>query len=125
MRVSATVRRQRHRDDIGFSGPTKLACRVIDSFVSVWEDAKDRGLITSEHVNGREVVRASSLAAEELLEIIMRRYERTSTLLTSNLTGGGLGQTPGRQRRGYRHARSPTSSRSCTQMRSKKLAHEN
>ena len=27
----------------------------------VWEDAKDRGLITSEHVNGREVIRASSL----------------------------------------------------------------
>ena len=26
----------------------------------VWEDAKDRGLITSEHVNGREVIRASS-----------------------------------------------------------------
>ena len=27
----------------------------------VWEDAKDRGLIASEHVNGREVIRASSL----------------------------------------------------------------
>jgi hypothetical protein len=27
----------------------------------VWEDAKDRGLITSEHVNGREIVRATAL----------------------------------------------------------------
>lgn len=27
----------------------------------VWEDAKDRGLITSKHVNGREIVRATSL----------------------------------------------------------------
>jgi len=37
-------------------------------------------------------------AAEELLEIIMRRYERASTLLNIESTGGRLGQTAGRQR---------------------------
>jgi DNA replication protein DnaC len=35
-------------------------------------------------------------AAEELLEIIMRRYERASTLITSKQTSRRLGQTAGR-----------------------------
>jgi DNA replication protein DnaC len=34
-------------------------------------------------------------AAEELLEIIMRRYERASTLLTSNRPVRGLGKAAG------------------------------
>jgi hypothetical protein len=34
--------------------------------------------------------------AEDLLEIVMRRYELASTLLTSNRPGGRLGQTAGR-----------------------------
>lgn len=34
----------------------------------VWEDANDRGLITSEHVKGRTVVRASSLGLALLEE---------------------------------------------------------
>ena len=38
-------------------------------------------------------------AAEELLEIIMRRYERASTLLTSNRPVEDWGETAGRQRR--------------------------
>jgi DNA replication protein DnaC len=64
-------------------------------------------------------------AAEDLLEIVMRRYERTSTLLHFEPTGGRLGQTARRQRRRYRYARSSPPSRSCTQMRSTELAHEN
>jgi DNA replication protein DnaC len=35
-------------------------------------------------------------AAEDLLEIVMRRYERASTLLTSNRPVEELGQTPRR-----------------------------
>jgi DNA replication protein DnaC len=37
-------------------------------------------------------------AAEDLLEIVMRRYERFSTLLTSNRPRRGLGQAAGRRR---------------------------
>jgi len=63
-------------------------------------------------------------AAEDLLEIIMRRYERFSTLLTSQPSGRGLGQTARRCRRSQRHARSSAASRSCAQVRPAKLAHQ-
>ena len=42
--------------------------------------------------------------AEDLLEIVMRRYEHASTLLTSEPLSRGLGQTTRRQRRRHRHA---------------------
>lgn len=45
-------------------------------------------------------------AAEELLELVMRCYERTSTLLTCRPRGRELTQTPAlRRREGYRSAR--------------------
>jgi hypothetical protein len=44
-------------------------------------------------------------AAEELLEIIMRRYERASTMLTSNRPVEDWGKTAGRRSRRQRHAR--------------------
>ena len=43
-------------------------------------------------------------AAEELLEIIMRRYERASTLINVQQTRRRLGKTAGRQCRCHRHA---------------------
>ncbi|MGA8312391.1 MAG: ATP-binding protein [Terriglobales bacterium] len=43
-------------------------------------------------------------AAEELLEIIMRRYERASTMLTSNRPVEDWGETSGRCSRRERHA---------------------
>jgi DNA replication protein DnaC len=43
-------------------------------------------------------------AAEDLLEVVMRRYERASTLLTSVPTGRRLGQAAQRYRRGHRAA---------------------
>ena len=64
-------------------------------------------------------------AAEELLEIIMRRYERASTMLTSNRPGGRLGQTAGRCGRRQRHARPLTAPRSRAQVRPAELAHQN
>ena len=64
-------------------------------------------------------------AAEELLEIVMRRYERTSTLLTSNRPVDDWGKLLGRYRRRHRHARPPSSSRPCSQMRAAELANEN
>ena len=45
-------------------------------------------------------------AAEELLEIIMRRYERASTMLTSNRPVEDWGKR-GRRSRRQRHARPP------------------
>ena len=64
-------------------------------------------------------------AAEELLEIIMRRYERASTLITSNRPVRRLGKTAGRQRRGLRHAGSLAAPRTRSQMRAAKLANQN
>jgi len=61
-------------------------------------------------------------AAEELLEIIMRRYERASTLLTSNRPWT-TGKAAGRQRRRHRHAGPPATSRACSQVRTAQLAH--
>jgi hypothetical protein len=61
-------------------------------------------------------------AAEDLLEIVMRRYERASTLLTS--TRRGLGKTTGRCGRGDRTAGPHTASWACAQMRPAQLAHQ-
>jgi hypothetical protein len=58
-------------------------------------------------------------AAEDLLEIVMRRYERASTLLTSNRPGRRLGQAAGRCGGGQRHARPHAPSRPRAQMRSR------
>ena len=63
-------------------------------------------------------------APEDLLEIVIRRYERASTLLTSNRPVDDWGKLLGDHRR-YRYARSSPPSRPCTQMRSTELAHEN
>jgi D-3-phosphoglycerate dehydrogenase len=43
----------------------------------VWEDANDRGLIASEHVNGRNLVRVSALG-RALLDR-RRRYQASPT----------------------------------------------
>lgn len=63
-------------------------------------------------------------AAEELLEIIMRRYERTSTRLTSNRPVGDWGKLLGDAGRGQRHARSLTAPRARAQVRPPELAHQ-
>jgi DNA replication protein DnaC len=49
-------------------------------------------------------------AAEDLLEIVMRRYERASTLLTSNRPVEDWGKTVGRCGLGRLHARSDAAS---------------
>ena len=54
-------------------------------------------------------------AAEDLLEIVMCRYEHPSTLLTSNRPDE-VWQTTGLQRSGHRNARSIAPSRPCTYM---------
>ena len=64
-------------------------------------------------------------AAEDLLEIVMRRYERASTLLTSNRPVEDWGQVAARQCGRHYHARPLASPRTRTQMRSAKLAHKN
>lgn len=61
-------------------------------------------------------------AAEELLEIIMRRYERASTKITSNRPVDDWAETAGRQCRGYRHARPPAASWARSEMRPTQLA---
>ncbi len=63
-------------------------------------------------------------AAEDLLEIVMRRYERASTLLTFEPSSGGLGQAPGRCRRRRIHAGSTVASRPRPQVRTQELAHQ-
>ena len=62
-------------------------------------------------------------AAEDLLEIVMRRYERFSTLLTSNRPVEDWGKLFGRCRRRQRDARSAAASWPRAQVRSAKLAH--
>jgi DNA replication protein DnaC len=64
-------------------------------------------------------------AAEDLLELIMRRYEQASTLLTSNRPVEDWGKLLGGQRRRHCHARSTAPSRSRAQMRSAELAYKN
>jgi DNA replication protein DnaC len=63
-------------------------------------------------------------AAEDLLELIMRRYERASTLLTSNRPVDGLGQAPRRYGRRHGSPRSPAASRACAEVRPTELANE-
>jgi len=63
-------------------------------------------------------------AAEDLLEIVMRRYERASTLLTSNRPVEDW-EAAGRGGGGQRHARPPAPPWACAQVRSAQLAHEN
>ena len=63
-------------------------------------------------------------AAEDLLELIMRRYERASTLLTSNRPVDRLGKAPRRHRRRHRAARPPAPSRARAQVRAAQLAHQ-
>ena len=60
-------------------------------------------------------------AAEELLEIAMRRYERTSTLLTSNRPVEDWGETTRRQRCCYRDAGPAAPARPHPQMRPSEL----
>ena len=43
-------------------------------------------------------------AAEDLLELIMRRYERASTMLTIQPAGRRVGEAARRHRRGHRAA---------------------
>jgi len=45
----------------------------------VWEDANDRGLITTEHANGRTIVRVSSLGVA-----FLERTRATSSLSESD-----------------------------------------
>jgi len=68
-------------------------------------------------------------AAEELLEIVMRRYERTSTLLTSNRPvedwGKLLGDSAAVTAMLDRLLHHGHASWSCSQIRSAELAYEN
>jgi len=67
-------------------------------------------------------------AAEDLLEIIMRRYERASTLLTSNRPvedwGKLLARPRGRPGRRRLHARPDSSPRPRLEVRATQLAHQ-
>jgi DNA replication protein DnaC len=63
-------------------------------------------------------------AAEDLLELIMRRYERASTLPDVESTRRRLGQAAGRHRGRHRLARSAAPSRARAQMRPAQLAHK-
>jgi DNA replication protein DnaC len=63
-------------------------------------------------------------AEEDLLEIIMRRYERFSTLLTSSRPVEDWGKLLGEWPRGECDAGSAVASRSRTKVRSTKLAHQ-
>ena len=65
-------------------------------------------------------------AAEELLEIVMRRSERASTLLDFQPPGRGLGRTCWRQCRRHRHAGPPAAPpRTHPEMRATELANKN
>jgi hypothetical protein len=63
-------------------------------------------------------------AGEDLLEIVMRCYEHSSTLLTLKSARRRLGQAVGRQRRGPFHARPSPAPWARPQMRSAELAHQ-
>ena len=63
-------------------------------------------------------------AAEDLLELIMRRYERASTMLTSNRPVDDWGKAARRHRRRHRAARPPAPSRARAQVRAAQLAHQ-
>ena len=63
-------------------------------------------------------------AAEELLEIIMRRYERASTLITSNRPVEDWGKLLGDSAAHLRHAGSSSAPRPRSQMRPAQLANQ-
>ena len=63
-------------------------------------------------------------AAEDLLELIMRRYERASTVLTSNRPVEDWGKLLGDTRRRHGAARSPAPSRARAEVRPSQLAHQ-
>lgn len=63
-------------------------------------------------------------AAEDLLEIVMRRYERASTLLTSNRPVEDWGETAGRRGICQFHARSHAPPRTRAEVRSTQLAYQ-
>jgi len=64
-------------------------------------------------------------AAEDLLEIVMRRYERASTLLTSNRPVEDWGKTAGRRCGRQLHAGPASAPWSRTEVRTAQLAHQN
>jgi DNA replication protein DnaC len=66
-----------------------------------------------------------SSAAEDLLEIVMRRYERCSTLLTSNRPVDDWGKLLGDTAGGRLDARPSAAPRPCSEMRPAQLAHQN
>jgi len=82
----------------------------------------DHGAV-ADHRRSRHA-QAAADRRRELLEIIMRRYERASTLLTSNRRWK-TGANCWRQRRRLRHARSSAASRTRAQVRPAQLAHQN
>src|SRR5436853_1985652 len=63
-------------------------------------------------------------AAEDLLEIVMRRYERAQHATDLQPPGRGLGQAAGRCGSRYGHARSHSASWPRAQVRSAELAHQ-
>ena len=62
-------------------------------------------------------------AAEDLLELIMRRYERASTLVTSDRPVEDCGKLLGNAAAVDRYARSAASSRPCAEVWTTQLAH--
>ena len=63
-------------------------------------------------------------AAEDLLELIMRRYERALHRAHFESTGRGLGKTARRHRRCHGATRPAAASRARTQVRAAQLAHQ-
>jgi hypothetical protein len=60
-------------------------------------------------IDDRGMRKLPPTAAEDLLELVMRRYERASTLFTSKRPRGRLGQGARRRSGGGRYAGSPSS----------------
>jgi DNA replication protein DnaC len=75
---------ERRRKHAGFRDPNK----TLDNFDFAFNPKMNRSLVfdlaTGAFIDRREDGKLPQTAAEDLLEIIMRRYERASTLLTSN-----------------------------------------
>ena len=107
------------------SGPRRLWASISSTF---------RVLVAPRHdgcadcTSGRPVrygsPRLPHAAAEDLLELIMRRYERASTILTSNRPVEDWGKAARGHRRRHRVARPPAPSRPRAQVQTPKLAHQ-